>query len=121
MRLIALCLTLVATSASAQEGMRESDQRLSKTQLAELLTGQVLEFYSNSFATYYPDGRYEYQYEPGGERVPGTYELMDDSTVCTVFQNQFERCDFLVLAGDRLVMIIENGERYPVRDTLAIE
>ena len=121
MRLIALCLTFLAMPVAAQDGMRDTDQRLSKGQMSEMLVGKVLEFHTNGFATYYADGRYDYRYVADGERLAGTYEFKADSSVCTVFANGFERCDYLVQAGEQLVMIIDNGERYPVREMTAIE
>jgi len=121
MRSLTLILIFSASFASAQAGFRDTDSRLSKAQLTEMLVGQELEFFTNGFASYFADGRYDYRYEADGERVPGVYEFTEESSVCMVFDNGFERCDYLVQAGERLVMIIENGERYPVRAIAAIE
>ena len=121
MRILAVILMFSAFAVRAQEGIRDTDSRLSKVEMTEMLVGQVLEFYTNGFASYYADGRYDYRYEADGERVLGAYEIMDDSSVCMIFDNGFERCDYLVQAGERLVMIIANGERYPVRAKTAIE
>ena len=83
--------------------------------LAELLTGQEVTFFTGGLAEYYADGRYSYRYELGGERVMGTYEFRDDSFVCTVFENGFDRCDLVVQSGERVVMVIDDGERYPFK------
>ena len=107
--------------AGAQDGFRDSDVRLSQAALTEYLSGQILEFYSGGFGTYRADGSHDYRYSIQGERVQGTYEVNTDSQVCTTFTNGFSRCDYVVLAGERYVMIIENGERYPIRTRSAIE
>ena len=121
MRYLTIALVLAATQVSAQIGMRASDVRLSKPELIAFLSDKVLEFYTDGLATYHADGSYDYRYTADGDRLPGTYEVMDDSSVCTVFVNGFERCDYVVRSGDRYVLIIENGERYPVRSISEIE
>jgi len=121
MRFLTICLALLATPLAAQDGVRDGDVRFSKDELTEILSGQVLEFYTNGLATYRADGGYDYRYGAESERIPGVFEVMEDSRVCTVFVNGFERCDYYVQAGERYVMIIENGDRYPVRAISAIE
>ncbi|MCG6902717.1 MAG: hypothetical protein LJE68_08550 [Rhodobacter sp.] len=121
MRVLTLICLFAATAASAQQGLRDSDVRLSKAELTEALSGKVLEFYSNGLATYQADGRYDYRYSADGERVPGRYQVKDGSEVCVAFDNGFERCDFVVQSSGRLVMVIFNGERYPVRTISAID
>lgn len=121
MRTLIVIFVLAANQISAQAGMRDSDIKLSKSELTEILSDQVLEFYTNGLATYWSDGRYDYRYEPNGARAPGHYEIMADSTVCTSFLSGFHRCDYIVRANDRIVMIIENGERYPVRQITPID
>lgn len=121
MRFLTICCALLATPLVAQDGMRDGDIRFSKDELTEILSDQVLEFYTKGLATYRADGSYDYRYSAESERIPGVFEVMEDSRVCMVFVNGFERCDYLVQAGERLVMVIENGERYPVRAIAAIE
>ncbi len=121
MRKLTLSLILLASSANAQEGFRETDIRLSKPELTTYLSGQVLSFYNDGISIYQSDGQFTYQYSADGNKVPGTYEVMDDSSVCTVFANGFERCDYVVQAGARYVLIVENGDRYPVKTRDAIE
>ncbi len=121
MRLVVAVACLIASGAAAQEGMRDSDELLTRAELTEVLAGNVLEFYTDGLATYRADGGYDWRYSPEGRRVPGTYEVMEDSTVCIAFDNGFSRCDYLVRNGARLVMIIESGARYPVRAIAPIE
>ncbi len=121
MRTLAIGLALIASQAFAQDGMRASDVRLSRDELMNYLSGKVLEFYNDSLATYRADGGYAYRYSPDGPPVPGTYQVMEDSRVCTTFQNGFSRCDYIVRDGARHVMIIGNGDRYPIRSRVAVE
>ena len=45
-------------------------------------------------------------------------ELRDDGSgvVCSAFDNGFSRCDMYVDDGARLVLITEDGTRFPVRE-----
>ena len=121
MRIFSILAIVAATSASAQEGVRSSDVLLSEAELTEYVSGQVLEYYTDGVATYQTDGGFDYRYAADGERIPGTYTVMPESKVCTEYANGFSRCDMIVQAGQRYVMIIENGERYPIRSRTAIE
>jgi hypothetical protein len=117
---LVLILICTASAAAAQDGMRKADVRLTQTDLTDYLSGQVLEFYNDSLATYRADGGYAYRYSPDGPPIPGTYRVMGDSRVCTSFANGFSRCDYIVQNGARHVMIIENGDRYPIRSRVAV-
>jgi len=121
MRTLTLGLILLASSAAAQDGFRDTDVRLSKEDLTTYLSGQILSFYNDGISTYQADGVFTYQYSADGNKVPGTYEVMEDSRVCTVFAVGFERCDYVVQAGARYVLIVENGDRYPVKTREAIK
>lgn len=121
MRKLIFGFILIASSAVAQDGFRDTDIRLTKEDLTTYLSGQVLSFYNDGISTYQADGVFTYQYSAEGNKVPGTYEVMEDSRVCTVFANGFGRCDYVVQAGTGHVLIIENGDRYPVKTREAIE
>ena len=118
---MALGLALAAGTAAAQAGLRDSDIRLSQAELSAELAGQVVEFYDQSQAFYEAGGGYRYVYAPGDPPFVGTYAVTDDSAVCVTFDNGFSRCDTYVQAGERLVLIVENGDRYPVKSRAAIE
>lgn len=111
----------LAGSAAAQDGVRETDQILDQAGMTAYLSGHVIEFYSDGIATYGPGGSYAYQYEPGGAPARGRYEIRADGQVCTDFIVGFKRCDIIVEAGERHVMIVENGDRYPIRSRYPIE
>jgi len=119
MRFLVFLAAFWASAALAQSGLRDTDVRLSKAELTEYLSGQILEFYNDSFATYRADGGYLYNYTAEDQPVPGVYQVLGDSRVCTTFSNGFTRCDHIVRAGERIVMVIANGDRYPVRSRRA--
>ena len=120
LRLICMAL-VVASAAHAQQAARDSDRLLGETELSGLLSGQMMEFFDDSQAFYLPDGAYEYRYGPEEPPFRGTYSVTDESSVCVSFDNGFERCDLIVDDGNRYVMIIENGDRYPIRSLNALE
>lgn len=116
MRLAAIGVALLlAGPAGAQDGLRPTDTRLTAEALSEALAGRVIEFYDASLASYLADGRYEYRYRPEEPPFTGRYVFTGDSAVCVTFENGFSRCDFIVRAGERLVLVNDKGERYPVR------
>ena len=45
----------------------------------------------------------------------GRYTISDDSTVCIDFDNGFSRCDMYVRSGEKLVLLTEDGLRFPIR------
>lgn len=120
MRTLIFAFCICSTSAVAQQSARPNDQMLDVTTLAESLSGNTIEFFDTSLASYFEDGRYEYRYRPDDFVWEGKYELRDGSMVCTTFSGGAERCDMIVRANDRLVMIIENGDRYPVKSVKPI-
>ncbi|MDJ0639881.1 MAG: hypothetical protein QNJ20_13690 [Paracoccaceae bacterium] len=113
---LALFLSLFALPAMAQDGLRASDQLLDAAEMGELLNGQMIEFFDGSKSRYATDGRYAYTYTDDGPEWKGQYQVFDDSLVCVDFDNGSQRCDRLVRAGERLVLVIEDGTRFPVRN-----
>ncbi|MCP3969495.1 MAG: hypothetical protein GY717_04100 [Rhodobacteraceae bacterium] len=116
-----MTLALFLAAFPAWAGLRDGDVKLSQVELADYLSGQVLEFHDGSLASYHADGRFSYRYAPEADAHPGRYEVMQDSTFCTQFDSGFKRCDMIVQSGDRFVMIIANGDRYPVRSMTPME
>lgn len=120
MRMIFVLVLLAAAPLHAQ-GLRAGDEPMDAAALSATLAGQVVEFFDGSLARYRADGAYDYRYRPEGREHRGTYTTTDDSTVCVAFENGFDRCDTYVRAAGRLVLIIEDGTRFPVRATHPIE
>ena len=111
--LVALSL---ATPAAAQEGVRDEDRLLQPAEMTELLMGAVLEFFDGSKSTYGSDGSYGYTYTDDGPVWGGVYRVAGPSEVCVDFDNGSARCDLLVDDGSRMVLIIADGTRFPVRN-----
>lgn len=106
----------VAGQAAAQDwAVRDGDSYLSDAEMRAEIVGHRLTFYDDGVSDYGPDGGYSYTYDGGGTAF-GDYELGENGVVCTAFRNGFERCDMIVRNRDRLVVITEKGDRYPVRE-----
>ena len=117
MRYILTCLfTLLTTTAFAENGFRDSDVRLDKFGLTDLIAGQVLEFYDGGKSRYGTDGSYGYTYTDDGPVWAGQYRVMENSRVCVDFDNGSQRCDHIVMNGENAVLIIADGTRFPVRN-----
>lgn len=110
---LGLVLACAATGALAQ-GVRDGDTLFETDGLAARLSGMMVEFFDGSRAYYGAAGAYEYRYTPEDPPFIGTYETRD-SMVCVTFENGADRCDTFVEGGGRLVLIIEDGTRFPVR------
>ena len=115
MRYLAILL-LATCPAFAQEGVRGSDTVLDRAGMDALLTGQTVEFFDGSKSRYGADGRYGYTYTDDGPVWAGSYTLHDESRVCVDFDNGSRRCDRFVRDGERVVLITDDGVRFPVRN-----
>ena len=112
-------IVLLATPALAQ-GVRDSDTVMNAEETIAALSGNSVEFFDGSTARYSENGSYTYRYDDSGPLFTGTYAATDGGEVCVTFSNGFDRCDTYVQAQDRLVLIIEDGTRFPVRAILPI-
>ena len=110
----ALCLLAPAVYAEDWAD-RAGDQSLSIKALEARLIGQTVTFYDDGQSYYFPDGRYTYTYANDGGMAYGYFDLGENGQVCVEFLNGFSRCDRYVQAGDRLVLLTQKGERFPVR------
>ncbi len=113
--LIALVAVSIQTSAVAAQGVQDDDARFSASGLSDAIAGQTLEFFDGSLASYADSAAYEYRYRPDEPPFVGKWRATDESEVCVTFNNGFSRCDVIVRSGDRLVLITEDGLRFPVR------
>ena len=111
----AVAVMSVPAVAQAQDWVtRQGDLLLDPAGLQAALIEQDIVFYDRGRSEYFSDGRYAYTYDGGGT-AHGTYSIREDSTVCVDFDNGFSRCDLFVRDGQRLVLITEKGERFPIR------
>lgn len=116
---------LTGVSATGQTtqilGQRASDAIYTADGLTQAISGTVVEFYDGSRARYDTDGAYSYTYQEGDPPFVGTWTVRDVGEVCVTFENGSARCDHFVRSGDRMVLIIANGDRYPVRTKATLE
>ncbi|MGV6849752.1 MAG: hypothetical protein ACWA5A_15365 [Marinibacterium sp.] len=111
-------LIVVASAAIAGEWrLRSGDVPLDPAETRDLANRGDIVFYDDGRSRYFADGRYSYTYSAknGGGTALGTYAIQDDGSVCVQYPNGFDRCDLYVRSGDRLVLITEDGTRFPVR------
>lgn len=105
----ALC-TLASPACSQDWNVQEGDERLSGQELTEMLVGQSLVYETGQRSVFMEDGTYEFHV--GGDVYTFTYFISDEGAVCIVSSDAGARCDLIVMAGETLVSINENGERY---------
>lgn len=94
--------------------LRETDRILSRAEVEALTEGRTITFYDDGQSKYSVGGAYSYTYA-SGECAFGRYEIDEDGTVCIAYRNGFGRCDRYVDAGARIVLLTENGMRFPIR------
>lgn len=117
MRIASVLLLLSFAAPVLAQGfdLRDGDSRFAADSLTERLSGQILVFYDDGASEYYRDGRYTYTYANEGGTAYGYWSVKEDGAVCIEFVNGFSRCDLYVMNGDRMILLSEDGERYPVR------
>lgn len=86
---------------------------MNREAVVERIVGGEVLFMDGGVASYGADGRYAYTYQ-GGREFVGNYTIEDDGSICVEFDEGQTRCDLYVLHGERLVMLSENGRRFPV-------
>ncbi len=107
-------LLLCASPISAAEWATKPGDKPLNPQELEALAGQTLTFYDDGQSKYSAGGAYSYTYA-SGESAFGTYSIAEDGSICIAYRNGFSRCDLFVRSGERLILIDEKGDRYPVR------
>ena len=117
--LFAAVLTCLALPVFAQEfAVRDSDRVLDADGMAADVVGRTHEFFDGGVSFFSVSGTYTYTYTDGA-RSYGSYALKDDGqdgVVCSDFDNGFSRCDKYVHDGTRLVLLTEDGNRFPVKE-----
>ena len=112
---LALTLLLLPAAVLADGFMLLADDtRLSKAEVQEMTEKPVVEFYEGGQSRYGADGSYSYTYQGGGT-AHGQFEIASDGVICILYNNGRGRCDTFVWSHDRLVMLTEKGERFPIR------
>lgn len=103
-----------ATSATAAEWATKPGDVLLSAEELNGLAGRTLTFFDDGQSKYSAGGAYSYTYA-SGESAFGTYSIAEDGSICIAYRNGFSRCDLYVRSGERLILIDEKGNRYPVR------
>lgn len=116
MFLLTFMLLFVLSGAAMADGwaLRDSDRILDQAEVAALTSGQTIEFYDDGQSRYFEDGGYSYTYASGAQAF-GQYNIAEDGTVCIDYRNGFSRCDRYIEADGRIVLLTENGLRFPIR------
>ncbi|WP_299673788.1 hypothetical protein [uncultured Roseobacter sp.] len=115
LRYLALVAAFCPVSVLAQDwALRAQDRLLTREEVAALTEGRTLVFYDDGRSKFSAGGAYSYTYASGASAF-GRYRVEADGTVCIDYRNGFGRCDRYVQSGDRIVMLTERGERFPIR------
>ncbi|WP_037311204.1 hypothetical protein [Ruegeria halocynthiae] len=112
-RFLIIALFAASPLAAAEWPTKPGDAPLTAEEL-DGLAGRTLTFYDDGQSRFSAGGAYSFTYA-SGESAFGTYSIAEDGSVCIAYRNGFSRCDMYVHSGDRLILIDEKGDRYPVR------
>ncbi|WP_170469466.1 hypothetical protein [Ruegeria arenilitoris] len=112
-RFLIFALLAASPVSAAEWPTKPGDTRLTPDEL-DALAGRTLTFYDDGQAKFSAGGAYSYTYA-SGDAAFGTYSIAEDGSVCIAYRNGFSRCDLYVRSGERLILIDEKGDRYPVR------
>lgn len=112
----ALCCFGLSPSVGWSWDLNPGDIPLSTAELT-VLPGQSFVFFDDGEAQFGEDGAYSYTYSAanGGGTAWGSYRISEDGSICVDFINGATRCDIYVHSNGRLVLITEEGQRFPVR------
>ena len=112
---IAVAISVISVPVSAQEtawNIRPWDTKLDPKWVRENIVGTSITLIDGGTAHYEADGLYRYVYI-GGNTFTGTYEVAEDGALCVTFESGAARCDLYVKQGEKLLLITEDGGRYP--------
>lgn len=112
----AAAMIAAGSTVGAQSGTRDTDRPYARAELAVLLSDHAVEFHDGGVSRYRGDGAYSYKYTEADRPYLGTYAVGDSGEVCVTFLNGARRCDLFVDDGNRMVLIVADGMRFPVRD-----
>lgn len=115
MRFLVFLLCLAAPAAAQDWALRSTDTVLDRSAVLALVEGRTLTFFDDGQSKFSAGGAYSYTYANGGGSAFGRFDVAQDGTVCIAYRNGRGRCDRYVQNAGRIVMLTENGERFPIR------
>jgi len=120
----ALLGVLVAAMAHADPGevwpLRSGDVVLDDAALARIADGGSLTYFDDGVSRFSAGGAYSYTYADNGGTAFGRFRVEGAGRICIDFRNGFGRCDMYVRNGDRLILLTEQGDRFPVKSQTGI-
>ena len=114
MRIALFLLCLPGWVMAGEFSLLEGDAALNRDEVLALTAHHRVEFYEGGISHYSVGGAYSYTYAGGGTAF-GQFRVGPDGVVCVDFRNGRQRCDQFVRSHGRVVMITEDGQRFPVR------
>jgi hypothetical protein len=111
-----LLFSLLSSELLAEEWeLRPGEFPLNYEQATELTTGRTLTFYDNSQSKYSVGGAYSYSHPDGGGITFGVFRVRRDGSVCVNFRSGERRCNLYLKSHGLLLMLTEEGARFPVK------
>ena len=107
--------TLPVSGQGMDDPIRPDDKLIDHAQLDRMVRGQALQFHDGGLARFEQDGKYSWTYGGGGTWL-GHFDVSEDSTICVTFVTGVTRCDLYVENAGRLVLITQDGTRFPIKE-----
>ncbi|MCB2136349.1 MAG: hypothetical protein KDE08_10460 [Rhodobacteraceae bacterium] len=107
-------ICLAGPSMAADWAIRSGEVPFTPDGLRDFIAANEVRFYDGGRSVYGPGTAYAYVYS-NDDRAEGVYRIEADGSVCVDFINGFSRCDLYVRSGDRVILLDEKGDRYPLR------
>lgn len=114
MRLPVFLACLPVCALAEGFALLDGDKPLPRHEVVALTANQSVTFYEGGLSQYSVGGAYSYDYAGGGTAF-GRFNVGPNGVVCVDFRNGRQRCDRFVRSHGRIVMITEDGQRFPVR------
>ena len=114
MRLVLICLCFPVCATADGFALLDGDVPLPRNEVIALTSNQSLTFFEGGVSQYSVGGAYSYSYVGGGTAF-GRFEVGPEGVVCVDFRNGRQRCDQFVRSHRRIVMITQDGQRFPIK------
>lgn len=115
-----LFLVFTGTASAEDWNLRTSDEVLDETSMARIADGASLTYFDDGISLFSVGGSYSYTYANDGGTAFGRFRLENNGVICIDYRNGFGRCDKYVRNAGRLVLLTEDGQRYPVKSEAGI-